>query len=79
MSDPVLRLRGGENCPFYRSRETQADLLSSLAADAVEQAITEEGLPPDRVQVETRYSQGRTEPHTAFGEVRVYDRYADDE
>lgn len=73
MPDPVVRKRGGKNCPSYRQRDSQADILADLAADAIREAIQDEGVRPDDVRVRTRYVQGRTEPHTSFGEAVVYD------
>lgn len=74
--DPlVLKKRGGENCPFYRDRESQSELLADMAGDAIREAVQEHGVDPSRVVVETKYWTGRTEPHTSYAEVRVYDRY----
>ncbi|QLH83388.1 hypothetical protein [Halosimplex pelagicum] len=72
--DPVVSVRGGENTPYHRSRSSQAELLKRLAGDAVEKAIAEEGLRPERVVLKTRYRRGGREPHTAYGLAEVYDR-----
>jgi len=79
MTEPVVEIRDGENCPFYRSREAQADLLRDLVGEAVEEAILEHGLSPSRILLSTNYYQGRTEPHTSYAEVAVFDRYKVDD
>lgn len=76
MSEPIITKRGGENAAFYRTKDSQATLLGRLAKEAIEEAVRERGLNPDRLELKTRYVHGRAEPHTSFGEVKVYDKYA---
>ena len=71
MSKKLVRVRGEENCPSYRSKEMQPDLIGRLTKKAVNKAVFEEDAPVDELRIETRYVHGRTEPHTSFGEVTV--------
>lgn len=75
MSEPLFTLRGGENCPFYRSQEGQQKLIEGLISKAITQAIEEEGLRISRLRIEPKYHTSRLEPHCCYGEVEVYDRY----
>jgi hypothetical protein len=71
----ILKLRGGENCPSYRNKTQQRELLIDLVSEAMEKAATEHGLPAERQVIKTRYHQSSLEPQCSYAEVRVYDSW----
>ncbi|CAI49712.1 uncharacterized protein NP_7066A (plasmid) [Natronomonas pharaonis DSM 2160] len=71
--DEILQKRGGENCPFWRDRESKAKLLAGLAQDAVKEAILEHGASPRNLRVEATYYDSRREPQCCYGKVTVID------
>lgn len=76
MPGPVVSIRGGENCPFYRSTEARQNLIKRLIGEAIEEAREEHGLDVSSLRIEPKYHTSRLEPHCCYGEVKVYDRYA---
>lgn len=74
--EPVVEIRSGENCPFYRSKEQQRDLLEILISDALTEATEEEGLSLSQLLIQTNYHHSGVEPHCCYGEVLVFDRHA---
>ena len=56
MSSKVVRVRGGENCPSYQSKEMQADLIGQLTKKVVNKAVLEEDAPVDELRIETKTS-----------------------
>lgn len=74
--EPIVSLRGGGNCPFYRDRESQANLLKSLVSDAIDLVLEDGYFSPADLRIETHYHSSRLEPHCSYAEVEVYHKYA---